>query len=58
MDDIVKTTIFLKNLGDFPLVNKLYESAFNAPYPARSTIEVSNLPLDSKIEIEAIVTLK
>jgi 2-iminobutanoate/2-iminopropanoate deaminase len=52
--NIVKTTIFLKNMGDFSLVNDLYESFFGDHKPARSTVEVSNLPKGGLIEIEAI----
>lgn len=54
MDDIVKTTVFLKNLKDFQVMNEIYAEYFNAPYPARSTIEVSNLPKGALIEIECI----
>ncbi len=57
MDDVVKTTIFLKSLADFAVVNQVYQSAFAAPFPARSTIEVSKLPLDAGVEIEAVVKL-
>jgi 2-iminobutanoate/2-iminopropanoate deaminase len=54
-NDVVKTTIFLKNLGDFDAVNKAYGDFFaGTVFPARSTIEVSRLPKDASIEIEAI----
>ena len=52
---VVKTTIFLKNMGDFPKVNPLYGEHFSAPFPARSTVEVARLPKDVLIEIEVIV---
>jgi 2-iminobutanoate/2-iminopropanoate deaminase len=53
--DVVKTTIFLKNLADFDRVNKVYGDFFEGtPFPARSTIEVSRLPRDASIEIEAV----
>jgi 2-iminobutanoate/2-iminopropanoate deaminase len=53
--DVVKTTIFLKDLGDFAKVNEVYGSFFEgAAFPARSTIEVSRLPKDASIEIEAV----
>ena len=52
--DIVKTTIFLKNMGDFQQVNSAYEKYFSKPYPARSTVEVSKLPKGVNIEIEVI----
>ncbi|BAE75392.1 Enamine/imine deaminase [Sodalis glossinidius str. 'morsitans'] len=55
--DIVKTTVFVKDLNDFATVNATYEAFFtehNAPFPARSCVEVARLPKDVKIEIEAI----
>ncbi len=53
-ENIIKTTIFLKDLGDFDQLNKLYEEYFKAPYPARSCVEVSRLPKDSLVEIEVM----
>ncbi len=55
--NVVKTTIFLKNMEDFPKVNAVYAASFRENPPARSTIEVSRLPKDSLIEIEAIAVL-
>lgn len=55
--DIVKTTVFVKDLNDFSTVNAAYEAFFTehkAPFPARSCVEVARLPKDVKIEIEAI----
>ncbi len=49
--NIVKTTIFLKNMGDFPQVNEVYGSYFKAQPPARETVEVSRLPKDANVEI-------
>jgi 2-iminobutanoate/2-iminopropanoate deaminase len=54
-DDVVKTTIYLTDINDFAPVNKVYGEYFRAPYPARTAIAVSALPLGSKVEIEAIV---
>ena len=54
MDAVVKTTIFLTNMDDFAAVNEVYDEFFDPPYPARSTVEVSRLPKDVKVEIEAI----
>ncbi len=54
LEDVVKTTIFLKNMEDFPRVNEVYASFFSPPYPARSTVEVARLPKDALVEIEAI----
>lgn len=55
--DIVKTTIFLTDLGDFQAVNSAYGEFFPATPPARSTVQVAALPLASNIEIEAILFL-
>jgi 2-iminobutanoate/2-iminopropanoate deaminase len=52
--DVVKTTIFLADLGDFEIVNRVYGEHFEAPYPARSTVQVAALPRKAGIEIEAI----
>jgi 2-iminobutanoate/2-iminopropanoate deaminase len=54
-DDVVKTTVFLTDLGDFPTVNELYAEQVGTARPARSTVQVSALPRGALIEIEAIV---
>jgi len=54
MDAVLKTTIFLTDLGDFAAVNDVYASFFSPPYPARSTVQVGALPKGVKVEIEAI----
>ncbi|MGN8433263.1 RidA family protein [Helicobacter pylori] len=54
MDSVVKTTILLKNLDDFAVVNEIYGSYFTEPYPARATFQVAKLPKDALVEIEAI----
>ena len=54
LGDVVKTTLFLKSLEDFDKVNNVYKRFFKDNPPARSTVEVSRLPKDSDIEIEAI----
>ena len=53
-DNVVKTTIFLTDLGDFQTVNEIYGSYFKQAPPARSTVQVSALPKGAKVEIEAI----
>ena len=53
-DNVVKTTIFLTDLGDFQTVNEIYGSYFKQDPPARSTVQVSALPKGAKIEIDAI----
>jgi len=55
MDSVVKTTIFLADMGDFAKVNEVYGSYFGVVPPARSTIQVGALPKNARIEIEAVV---
>lgn len=52
-DDVVKTTVFLADLGDFALVNGIYAEAFGKSLPARSTVQVAALPKGARVEIEA-----
>lgn len=57
LNQCVKLTIFLSDLADFPVVNSIMAEYFTAPYPARSTIEVSALPKGARVEIEGILVL-
>lgn len=57
MSQIVKTTVFLKDMNDFQAVNAVYSQFFTEPYPARSAVEVARLPKDGLVEIEVIVQL-
>ena len=52
--DVVKTTIFLKDMSDFPVVNGVYAEFFGDSAPARSTVEAARLPKDALVEIEAV----
>ena len=54
MKDIVKCSIFLKDMADFSVVNEIYSSYFEGTYPARETVQVAKLPLDVSIEISCI----
>ena len=54
LEQAVKTTIYLKNMGDFGVVNEIYGSYFPADPPARSTVEVSRLPKDVAVEMDFI----
>ena len=54
MEDVVKVTIFLKDMGSFTQVNDVYSTYFPSSPPARSTVEVARLPRDADIEIEAV----
>lgn len=57
LTNVVKTTVFLTDIGLFDKMNKVYESFFTSPYPARTTIQVARLPKDALVEIEAIARL-
>ena len=52
--NIVKTTVFLVDMADFPAMNEVYATYMVEPFPARSTIQVAGLPLGARVEIEAI----
>jgi 2-iminobutanoate/2-iminopropanoate deaminase len=54
MDQVVKTTIFLRDINDFAKVNAVYAEFFNGDFPARSTVQVAALPKAAAVEIEAI----
>jgi 2-iminobutanoate/2-iminopropanoate deaminase len=54
---VVRTTIFLTDLNDFGAVNEIYATFFSAPYPARATVQVSRLPREVKVEIDAIAVI-
>lgn len=53
-ENVVKTTVFIKNMEDFGTVNEIYAEYFTGVFPARSCVEVARLPKDVLIEIEAI----
>ena len=54
INDVVKTTVFMTDLGQFAAMNEVYAKHFHAPFPARATVQVSALPKGALIEIEAI----
>ncbi|HEC93129.1 MAG TPA: endoribonuclease L-PSP [Candidatus Atribacteria bacterium] len=54
LKNVVKTTVFLKDMNDFPEFNKIYSEYFKEEFPARSCVEVAQLPKDVAVEIEAI----
>ncbi|OFZ21548.1 MAG: hypothetical protein A2X94_05435 [Bdellovibrionales bacterium GWB1_55_8] len=54
LDRVVRTTIFLKSMNDFPKVNEVYGSYFGEPAPARATVEVARLPRDVLVEVDAV----
>ncbi len=55
--DVVKTTIFLQSIDDFPAVNEVYATFFPADPPARSTVEAARLPKGARVEIEAVARI-
>lgn len=57
LDNVVKTTVFIKNMNDFAAMNEVYAQYFTNNCPARSCVEVARLPKDVLIEIEAIASL-
>lgn len=56
MANVIKTTVFIKEMNDFGAINEVYQTFFEGDYPARSCVEVARLPKDVMIEIEAIAT--
>lgn len=58
LSNVIKVTIYLKDLNDFQVLNSLYSKYFTTDYPARETIEVSRLPKDAKVEVSVIAFTK
>ena len=58
LDNVIKTTVFIKDMDDFAALNEIYASYFGDHKPARSTVEVARLPKDVKVEIEVIAKVK
>jgi 2-iminobutanoate/2-iminopropanoate deaminase len=54
LEKVVRSTVFLKNMGDFPAMNEVYGKYFTSAPPARATVEVSRLPKDVLVEIDVI----
>jgi 2-iminobutanoate/2-iminopropanoate deaminase len=54
--DVVRTTVFLADIGDFAAMNAAYGQYFSEPYPARATVQVARLPKDARIEIDMIAS--
>lgn len=57
LSDVVRTTVFLVDLADFPVMNEIYATYFGDPAPARSTVQVAGLPKGVRLEIDAIAVL-
>lgn len=58
LDTVVKATVFIKNMDEFPLINEVYGQYFSTHKPARSCVEVARLPKDVLVEIEVIALVK
>ena len=54
IENIIKTTVFIKEMNDFGKINEIYKKYFKEPFPARSCVEVARLPKDVLLEVEAI----
>ncbi len=58
LDSVLKTTVFLRDMNEFPEMNGVYERYFGAHRPARSTIQVARLPRDCSVEIECVAAIQ
>lgn len=58
LENVFKTTVFLSDMNNFGLMNEIYNEFFKSDYPSRSAVEVSRLPKDALVEIEAIALIK
>tara|TARA_B100000745_G_scaffold235921_1_gene159145 strand:+ start:121 stop:516 length:396 start_codon:yes stop_codon:yes gene_type:complete len=58
LDDVIKLSVFLTNMADFEVINKVMMTIFSEPYPVRTTFAVSALPKNSPLEIEALVNIE
>lgn len=54
MDHVIKCNVYLTDMADFPAMNAVYETRFNKPFPARTTVAVAGLPLNAQVEIELL----
>lgn len=54
LDDVVKATVFVQDMAEYDAINDVYANYMSAPYPARSAVEVADLPIDIGVEIEVI----
>ncbi len=58
LDSVLKTTVFLRDMNEFPEMNTVYERFFGAHRPARSTVQVARLPRDCSVEIECVAAIR
>ena len=57
LSNVIKTTVFLRDMNDFTTMNAVYAEFFTENFPARSAVQVARLPLDAQVEIEAVATI-
>ncbi len=57
LEKVIKTTVFIKNMNDFAVINEVYKKFFTSDFPARSCVEVARLPKDVLIEIECVAVI-
>ena len=57
-DQVVRTTVYLRDMNDFAVVNEVYGTYFSSPAPARATVQVARLPKDARVEIDLIASLE
>lgn len=57
-DHVVRTTVYLKDMNDFAVMNEVYGTYFSSPAPARATVQVARLPKDARVEIDLIASLE
>lgn len=58
LDSVVKTTVFIKDMNEFPIINEIYSTYFSDHLPARSCVEVARLPKDVRVEMEVVALVK
>ncbi|WP_435181342.1 Rid family detoxifying hydrolase [Halorussus sp. AFM4] len=58
LDDVVKATIFVQDMDNYDAINNVYEGYMSEPFPARSAVQVEDLPIDIGVEIEVVGTLR
>ncbi len=58
LDAVVRTTVYLADMGDFTAMNEVYATYFSSPAPARATVQAARLPKDSRVEIDVVATLE
>jgi 2-iminobutanoate/2-iminopropanoate deaminase len=56
-DNVVRTTVYLADMNDFPAMNEIYGTYFSSPAPARATVQAARLPRDARLEIDLIAAL-